>query len=374
MKKTMVFVLTVAMVLTLLPSTALAATQQNVPALIDSITFDGNVMVVPASNGSEILIQNCKFTNGAYIYIDNCNGVNVTIKNCTFSGAIDGSYNYACTIINAGNVTIENNTVYGSYRAFNVSIYSPASKLTMTGNKIALTAIEDPVLAEKNIGIQVNGGNWVGENIKIENNTFENATTAFRLHNSFAFVTGHEDDVINLGTNTCTNCKNYIGRDPDVGTDDQAVNKALGNIAYNSYNNVTPVTAAVNPSYTIVIPPSVNFGTLVKNNNTVERTFNVAAQNLIIDNGAKVQVMVASDFNMKNGTDAAAAKLAYSLFNQATGGTALATGAEFASFTADGTHDGRAEVNTNAITAAGSYQGTMVFTISYVPAPTTATP
>lgn len=366
MKKTLVFILTVAMVFALLPAAAFAATQQNVPSENVNQTFDGNVQVVPP-NGSEVVFDNCDFINGARLYIDNGNGSNVTIKNCRFSGAVDGEYNYACTIRNAGNVIIENNTVNGSWRAFNVSIYSSASKLTMTGNNITLTTITDPVKAEKNVGIQINGGNWVGENITIAGNIFENATTAFRLHNSFAFATGHTDDVINLGLNTQTNCANYIGKDPDPEstTADQqaAVDLALSNI---DIDGDTDVTAAVDPSYMIIIPPSVNFGTLVKGHGVITRNFIVEARDVIIGNGAKVKVTVASSFLMNDGTTTNPKELAYSLYNAS--GTVL-DGANnvFAEFDAANTQsNGHVTVDTNAITAAGSYQGTMTFTITYV--------
>ena len=121
----------------------------------------------------------------------------------------------------------------------------------------------------------------------------------------------------------------------------------------------TEVTAAVDPTFTIVIPSAVNLGTLQKGIVPTPQTFNVTAQNVLIEASKSIVVSVTSDFNLANGT----ALLAYKLFS---GSTELATGNAFATFTANGTQNGSVTVpDTSGITKAGSYQDTMTFTIAY---------
>ena len=123
----------------------------------------------------------------------------------------------------------------------------------------------------------------------------------------------------------------------------------------------TEVTAGVDPTYMIIIPASVDFGTLVKDSGIASIAFDVTASGLVLEPGASVDVTVAGDFSMSDGT----ASLPYGLFNVPSGGTALSTGAQFASFDADGVQNGRAEVNTSAIVNAGDFEDTMTFTITY---------
>ena len=127
----------------------------------------------------------------------------------------------------------------------------------------------------------------------------------------------------------------------------------------------TAVNSNVDPTYTIIIPASVDFGTLVKDNGVVTQEFDVTAQSLVIESGTHVDVSVQSSFLMSDGATPPTT-LAYSLYNTAADGSPLATGAQFASFSTSGTHDGRVTVDTDAIANAGSYSGTMVFTITYV--------
>ncbi len=127
----------------------------------------------------------------------------------------------------------------------------------------------------------------------------------------------------------------------------------------------TDVTAAVSPTYTIIIPASVDFGTMVKGSSLVTKDFSIVAQDVVIEAGAHIDVNVQSEFKMSDGATPPT-WLGYSLYNQAEGGSKLSNNAEFASFTASGPKDGRVTVDTSAITKAGSYSGTMVFTITYI--------
>ena len=121
----------------------------------------------------------------------------------------------------------------------------------------------------------------------------------------------------------------------------------------------TEVTAAVDPTYMIVIPAAVNFGTLQKGLGDRSQDFDVTAQDVVIEAGKSIVVSVASNFKLTSGT----IQLDYELFNG--GADALTTGGMFASFDGDGTHEGSVVVDTNLIEKAGSYLDTMTFTIAY---------
>jgi hypothetical protein len=129
-----------------------------------------------------------------------------------------------------------------------------------------------------------------------------------------------------------------------------------------SMNQNTDVTAGVEPTYIIVIPAAVDFGTLVKDSGTVGMDFDVTAQGVVIEKNAHIDVDVTGPFEMKNNNGSGTVSLAYGLRNES---GAITPPGQFASFTGDGTEDGTVAVNTANITTAGSYKGTMVFSITY---------
>lgn len=98
------------------------------------------------------------------------------------------------------------------------------------------------------------------------------------------------------------------------------------------------------------------------------KDFSVGIANAVLEDGASVTVEVDSTFKMPSGSS----ELAYELFNTATGGTALATGGEYCTFTAANvegdlahTVNGRITCNPAQIARAGAYTGTMTFDITY---------
>jgi hypothetical protein len=126
----------------------------------------------------------------------------------------------------------------------------------------------------------------------------------------------------------------------------------------------TEVSAGVDPTYTIIIPASVDFGTLVKDGSTVTQDFDVTAQGVVIEDTASIVVSVAGPFEMLDEDGTGSVALEYTLSNNT---AAIPTaGGPFTTFTSSRTEEGSVAVDTNNITAAGSYQGTMVFTITYV--------
>ena len=123
------------------------------------------------------------------------------------------------------------------------------------------------------------------------------------------------------------------------------------------------VKADVNPTFTIIIPTAVDFGTLAKNDGTKTKDFNVAASGVLIEDGAKIAVSVESAFVMKDKDGTGNIDLAYVLNNSE---DPVSTAAVFANFVEDRTENGTVTVDTATIRKAGSYKGTMVFGISYV--------
>ena len=141
---------------------------------------------------------------------------------------------------------------------------------------------------------------------------------------------------------------------------DTLTNLPASGVTYVSGDENTVVTAGVDPTYTIVIPAAVNFGTLQKDTGLRTQNFPVTAQNVLIENGKAIIVSVNSNFNMASGTTL----LGY-LLNKPGGGVMTGDGDTFAQFSVSETQTGSVEVDTDDIVKAGSYQGTMTFTIAY---------
>ena len=115
---------------------------------------------------------------------------------------------------------------------------------------------------------------------------------------------------------------------------------------------------SVDPTYTIVIPGIVDFGTLQKNTGVKTQPFNITAWDVEIGDDGEIQVCVSSSFKMLFKDQ----YLKYSLYNheKTVGDAGL-----FAIFTDDGEEDGYVGINTDDITHSGSYTGIMTFKITY---------
>lgn len=124
----------------------------------------------------------------------------------------------------------------------------------------------------------------------------------------------------------------------------------------------TEVTAGIDPSYMIIIPAAVDFGTLIKDTGVQTQAFPVQAVGVVLEPSCYIDVDVAGPFVMLDQNGTGSVSLAYSLNNES---GAVLPPSTFATFTADDTEDGMVSVDTSTISAAGSYKGTMDFTISY---------
>lgn len=459
MKKTLVFILAVAMVLTLLPATALAenatltvgtgGTYTSIQAAVDEASktagtttinikagtynetvkilqqpdvnivlqgergtvFTGNMIIDGNGryNGPETLqINNITFDKSGQTLTSSVDIIalkglsathsythNVTIQGCSFIGDKSGINTVAVRVGEAGGNTAYNTTIKNcTFTQLHSIVQARCQGLimdTVTGTNVisGINAANSSNITLKNVkiyavkyGFRLGESSGTAENgdIKISNcvlsasapSASDEATIMIRASSKADILITSSDifgNVVNLSSNSLTLTLDdvYLSGDISGFKPSQAITQTNALTVPHPSQTATEVKASVNPSYIIVIPASVNFGSLILGSGEITKEFDVTAQGLVIENGMKVKVSVTSDFEMEDA--AASSKLAYKLYNSASGGNPFAANesTEFASFTESDTHDGRVTVNTNIIKTAGSYQDTMTFSISYVP-------
>ncbi|HNX15540.1 MAG TPA: hypothetical protein PK854_10020 [Oscillospiraceae bacterium] len=372
MKKFLAIMTAALMVLVLLPASVFAATVVNVNGSYTSVAsntiYRGNNGTdtlkdqVTVSLTGDLVLDGSTFENGAELYV-NAAGHNVTIKNCTFTDT-SGTYEYACSIYNAAAVVLENNTVNGSWRGFNVVAQTVPTTLNAIGNNITLTPLTG-TLIEKNVGIQLGGPGWTAAGITISGNTFAKANMAIRLHYGFAFASGHANDVIVLGKNTVNECASFVGYDigdgsptePDTHRDELGAIVANINTIATLGSADTEVTANAGITYTVIIPASVDFGTIYKSMPEQSKAFPITVQDALLEEGKKITVVNATaTMAMKDNNGAGSNSLAFALSQNTF------------DFTADGTANATVSCTPADLQKAGSYKGTMTFSVSYLPA------
>lgn len=124
----------------------------------------------------------------------------------------------------------------------------------------------------------------------------------------------------------------------------------------------TQITTGSEPTYTVTIPASLN----IDYNSTATKTLPITATDVFLEAGKKVSVGAkgsgASDaFIMTNGGNA----LTYELSRSDTLWSAVSQNSEVVAFTANGTQNLYVKVPNWSGTVAGSYTGTIIFTVSY---------
>ncbi len=115
--------------------------------------------------------------------------------------------------------------------------------------------------------------------------------------------------------------------------------------------------SVVDPTYTIVIPGTVDFGKLQKGTGVSTQPFVIEAKDVQIDDGGGIQVRVSSTFKMSYKGQ----HLGYFLRNHE---KAVSDGGLFALFKQNDKEKGSVGVNTADITHSGNYTGIMTFTIA----------
>jgi len=172
------------------------------------------------------------------------------------------------------------------------------------------------------------------------------AADAYEVVEAYAYGTGNADNLDKERNETYKEFKTKLRAASVVGPD-PAVPR-------------TNVNAEVDPSYTIVVPAKIEFGSLKKNSGIVTKEFSVTAQDVMLEAGQSIVVTVApvtgDAFVM---TDGAGTELPFGVEN-ADG--AVQAGGTFATFTTDGEATGVATLDTSLITAAGAFAGVINFT------------
>lgn len=123
----------------------------------------------------------------------------------------------------------------------------------------------------------------------------------------------------------------------------------------------TNITAYVTPSYTVTIPTSVT----IPYNSSEAQEMNITASEMTLESGKKLVVSAKGSgtgdaFVMANG----ASTLAYELSMSSTTWQAVAAGGNVAEFSTNGTSVLYAKIPSWSGVIAGTYTGTITFTIS----------
>ena len=467
MKRTLVIIMAAAMLLVLLPATALAAvTTWNVDTDAELASALANAAAgdtINISNGNYTLAPGTVIDENLTIMGESESGVKVTPSGSTGSSGnargwiivTDGVVFNLCNLtmdgtgfnifqavrafgeVNAENVTMCN-IKYPTYNGVGFALLGGGSVINVTMYEIGREGIlvfggavrHDMVIdglkyAGKGTGdwldyaIEVGGGNPAAFQVDVSNTTISGClgvasiddstsagiliTTYYSVNLDPDFLTinidhvnirnctvgvcaGYTDEVYELSQTTVTN-SNFFNDQFDLAFTGKAPGSGSLTVSGNYYGGDAPVTdvsagltitgldnysttpipqsqdtevkAGVDPTYTIVIPASVDFGTLVKGTGNITREFDVTAQNVLIEADAEIEVSVASLTAMTD--ESGTGSLAYVLRNE----TAPVSTGLFATFEGNDTEDGTVTVNTNNILIAGSYKGTMVFAISY---------
>lgn len=132
--------------------------------------------------------------------------------------------------------------------------------------------------------------------------------------------------------------------------------------AANTSGAETVITTEVQPSYTITIPKALE----IPYGSTKAKPFMITASNVLLEQGKKVSVRAVGSgtdgaFTMDNGTNT----LGYELSRVVTPWSAVPKNYEVASFTSDGMQSIYAKVSNWKVPTAGTYSGTITFTVTY---------
>ena len=317
-------------------------------------------------------IQHKGGTSMAYA-VDNLSGSRSA--GLTINGGVLISETYIAIRAFANSVSVQNTiainggTIHGYKRG--VWIQQPSNKnnlcaLGISGGAIEAdtqAAVQVDMMGSDGVDITVSGGRLI-------NHSDTHATIAIMPEGSTtggAAVTITGGSFYNSGT--AGNIVNYIENDTatEILVSSGRFSAPVPEEYLAAENTVargadTEVKAGIDPTFMIIIPTAVDFGTLAKNDGTKTKDFNVTASGVLIEDGAQIQVSVESAFVMKDKDGTGNIELAYVLNNAQ---SQVSTSAVFTNFVENRTEEGTVTVDTATITKAGSYKGTMVFGISY---------
>ncbi len=299
---------------------------------VEDCTFINRGIQAGSSSGNTAygtVVHNCKFTGLSASAIQaRCTGI--TIEDVTVTDSADGF-----NLQNCSNITIKKVRVEVREFALWIGPGANAGTVNIIDSLLSSTGTGDP---------------WLGA-IIFRDGSSGNVT-----------ITG--SDI--YGAVRCLSSPNVKISSDDVywGGDIEGFDPSQLNIQNDSpspHLKDTVVTAGVDPTFTIIIPATVNLGTLQKDGALPEQDFPVEAQGVIIEAGKSIVVSVVSDFKLST---SGGATLDYELYNSVP--AKLLNNGTFVTFTKDHIENGSVSVpSTAGITTAGIYSDTMTFTIAY---------
>ncbi len=339
MKRVLVIILTIAMVMSLGAVTVAAAPAYDVTGVL---VTDSSGNVTGALSGADYTLD---VIGQVSEYTDN---------SATFSGTVSGTITGTITAsINSNGIDTLSGTIVSDEETYRITGIFPKSgtKGDFKGNIFtgpAPTYVESmSILGDSLVAV----GSTIQLSVDTQPTGSSNAVL-WSVWTSDKNTYGTIDENTGVLTGLKTGTLTVIAKALDGSLKDAT--KLIEVV-----NPETEVIAAVDPSFIIMIPPSVNLGTLQKGVSAAPQPFNVTAQDVLIEEGKSIKVKVASSFLLRSGD----AELAYQLLS---GSDVLATGGTFATFTGNRTQNGTVRVpDTSGISTAGVYQDTMVFSISY---------
>lgn len=145
-----------------------------------------------------------------------------------------------------------------------------------------------------------------------------------------------------------------------------------GNLAFEEYGEESGVPdsngnvileGVAKASYTVSVTPSVSFGDLVKNGQSIEKNLEITAEELFLEEGQQVKAIVKGKEDGFYMSTAGRAKVPVEVIGQ--NGNKIASGGVFGSLCAQGERQtGQIVLNQNNLPFAGEYTGTLTFEFS----------
>ena len=353
-------------------------------------TAGSSVLVVESGSITATHVEGCAISgNGSTGY----GGTDITINGGSITGGAEGAGVYhpqlGTLTVNGGSITggdgimvksgsivVNGGTITGTADYAVPSFYNNGTEISGA----AIGATSNSAYSGE-ISITINNGTLISEEGYGVDHYSTNFTADTDVSNIIAVeigadatVAAPQADPVNLTVEIAGETLQLADEDPgSVVISDQAT------LLSYSTGGSTDVIASASPSYVIVIPPLVDFGTVNRAMAIQTKDFSVAIEDAIFDQNASVTVGVTSDFSMKEA--ASAAVLDYVLNN---GAADLATGDLYCTFamkavalagetlidadTFGASVVGSVSTDPSQLTRAGSYSDVMTFVCEYVAA------
>ncbi|HHW46858.1 MAG TPA: hypothetical protein GXX17_08150 [Clostridiales bacterium] len=321
----------------------------------------------------KITFKNCTF-DGVPVYVSTqCLKGNLTleVKNCTFRNIP----NMTAFTSTAQTLIFNNNTIVNCRDGLNTATardpgWDWPSYEGVTYGITSFTANNNTFKNITRFAIQLSNDMTQLEELsitgnKVNNSSFIVGSSFIKIHNTLripknVFGGIRENSFNNVDDVFYVDYSNgkpkYIVRKPNGSTSEST-------ITYDSLmplNNPTIVTANADPTYVVVIPANVDFGTLDKRMPRQEKEFTISVENALIEERSAILVEnITKDMNMYNENGYGSKKLPFGLEE------------EFFAFYQEKLEDSEETYTTKIfcdpakLVAAGDYKGYLTFSVTY---------